>query len=111
MLLALDRGSLDLTGEDILKVYGMMKLLREEINPRIERLTTHPRMQLVQEMLDLLKVHGALQESEMMNKLYRSLSMGERQFYEAISILRRTDRLKVEGSPGNFTYSLKKKGG
>jgi len=111
MLLALDRGSLDLTGEDILKVYGMIKLLREEINPRIERLTTHPRMQLVQEMLDLLKVHGALQESEMMNKLYRSLSMGERQFYEAISILRRTDRLKVEGSPGNFTYSLKKKGG
>lgn len=107
MLLAINRGSLDIDGEDVEVAYRLIRVLRDEINPRIERLTTHPRMQLVQEMKDVLRLHGILNESELMDKMYRSLSMGERQFYEALAILKRTNKLNITGSAGDYAYSLR----
>lgn len=108
MLLAINDHRLDIQGKDLLQANQMITALRAETNPRVDRLTTHPRMQIVQDIVDLLKVHGKLTESELLNMLYRSLSMGERQFYEALSILRRTKRLEVEKSEkGSFVYSIK----
>ena len=96
MLLALDQGRLKLEGVDLLKAKEIIYHLRKEIGPRIEQLTTHPRMALIGEIEDLLKIHGKLSEVELLNKTYRYLSQGEKQFYEAISILRNRGVLCVE---------------
>ncbi len=96
MLLAVDRKSLVLEGDDVLRAKKIVYALREEISSRIEQLSTHPRMQLVQEIQDLLKLHGKLREAELLKMTYRSLSQGERQFYEAISVLKNTGLMHVE---------------
>jgi len=96
MLLALDQGRLKLEGGDVLKAKEIIYHLRVEISPRIAQLTTHPRMALVSEIEDLLKLHGKMSEVELLNRTYRYLSQGERQFYEAISILRNRGVLRAE---------------
>ncbi len=113
MLLSIDRGSLELGGVDVLRAKEIIYCLREETSPRIEHLSTHPRMQLVQEIQDLLKMHGKLSEPALIDMTYRSWSQGERQFYEAISVLKNSNRLRVEaeGKKGDGTtcwvFSLK----
>jgi hypothetical protein len=109
LLLAISVGRIEILGEDITRAKDIVYTLQRETNPRIERLTTHPRMQLVQEIQDYLKMHGVMTESELLKVVYRSLSQGERQFYEALSILRRIGVINPIGAPGNYSYELRKK--
>jgi hypothetical protein len=106
MLLAISEGSTSVTGKYIMQARDTLKALETETNPRIERLTTHPRMQLVQDIVDQLKIHGELDEGELLKKVYRSLSQGERQFFEALSVLQRTRAIYYKGKPGSYRYGL-----
>jgi hypothetical protein len=115
MLLAINKGRLKLDGSDVLEAKEIIYCLRKEVGSRIEQLSTHPRMQLVSDIEDLLKIHGKLSEPDLLNRTYRYLSQGERQFYEAISVLRNRGVLCVEDSgekKGDGTkcwiFSLKK---
>lgn len=110
MLLAISEGRIEILGEDIITAKSIVYTLHKETNPRIERLTTHPRMHLVQEIQDLLKLHGTLHENELLEGVYRALSQGERQFYEAISIMKKTGVIVPSGKPGDYSYTLKKRG-
>ena len=108
LLLAISVNRIEVLGKDIIQAKAIITTLQKETNPRIERLTTHPRMQLAQEIQDVLKMHGELSESALLKIVYRSLSQGEGQFYEAIRILKRTGILEYKGNPGNYSYSIKK---
>lgn len=107
MLLTLSDNRMELFGSDVLQAASIIRTLAAETNPRIEKLTTHPRMQLVQEIKELLKLHGTLKETKLLKIVYRSLSNGERQFYEALSVLKRIGALDIEGKPGEYSYKLK----
>jgi len=106
MLLDLNKGIFELTKSSILQVKNLLTSLEDEISPRIERLTTHPRMHLTQEIQDLLRMHGALEENDLLKRVYRFLSLGEYQFYEALSLLRKTGIITFSGKPGSYKYSL-----
>lgn len=108
ILIDLDQGRFELTGESLIVARNLLRSLEDEISPRIERLTTHPRMHLTQEIQDVLRLYGRLDENMLLKKVYRFLSMGEYQFYEALSLLRKTGVLGYEGKPGAYTYFLKK---
>lgn len=86
----------------------LLKVLMREAEPRIERLTTHPRMRLVQDIQDLLRTHQSLTRKELLNKLYRSLNFGEQQFIEAIRVLGMAGVIAIDAcsAPANPTYKL-----
>lgn len=109
MLLSLsdDPDKRKLEGRYVDQAQAILNALREEVDPRIERLTTHPRMRISQEIQDLLKVHGEMSEGELLRRLYRSLSEGERQFYEALSILRVAGILGVKKGANQYIYYLR----
>jgi hypothetical protein len=108
MQLALSQGKMKLTGDFIRQAWNILKSLRTEVDTRIERLTTHPRMHLVQEVIDLLRMYGELSEEELLRKVYRLLSQGEHQFYETLSILKRSSQIEVIGKPGNYFFRLRR---
>jgi hypothetical protein len=67
-------------------------------------------MALTQEIKDLLSLHEELPEKELLGKVYRYLSLGEHQFYEALSLLKKTGQLIPRGSPQTgYIYSLKRR--
>jgi len=110
MLLALSSKRQVILSDDIIRAQQILESLRKETNPRITRLTTHPRMQLVQEIQDLLRLHTRMKEEDLLKSVYRSLSQGERQFYEALSVLKRIGFLSPIGEPGAYSYELTKEG-
>lgn len=107
MLLDINEGNFSLTKRSVEQAKNILESIMPETLLRIESLTTHPRMQLVQEIKQLLTSHKELREGDLLAKVYRSLSQGERQFYEALSILKRTGDIEPIGKPGNYSYKLK----
>ena len=108
MLLALNEERMAITGTDVKQAANLTNSLQLETNPRIDRLTTHPRMQLTQDIQDILKVKEVMSEQDLLKKVYKSLSQGEKQFYEALSVLRRTGIIEVVGKVPNHGYKLRK---
>jgi hypothetical protein len=88
MLLALSEKRMHIEKADFLKSQEIFTTLMSETDPRIERLTTNPRMSLTQDIQCLLKQFGSLSEEELMQKTYRSLTLGEGQFFEALRVLK-----------------------
>jgi len=107
MLLALSEGGMTLELSHFLQAKRIIDSLMTETQPRIEHLTTHPRMQLVQDIQELLKQLGTMKESEIMRRVYRGLSLGEMQFREAIKILKISDVIEQEGFK-DPVYRMKK---
>ncbi len=107
MLLALSKGRMTLEAEDFELSHKIMVTLMTETEPRIEHLTTHPRMQLVQDIQELLKQFGGMRESEILKRVYRGLSMGEMQFHEAIKILKISQVIETSGGL-DPTYKMRK---
>lgn len=86
----------------------ILDALMQETEGRIERLTTHPRMALVQDIRDILKTHECICRRDLIKKVYRGLERGEAQFMEAIRILILAEEVEQSGQPTNPTYRLKK---
>lgn len=107
MLLDINEGRLELTAGNLIRAKNILQSIEPEIYNRIQSLTTHPRMQTTQDIQDVLKMKGAVSEGELLKAVYKSLSQGERQFYEALSVLRRTGIIEVIGTAGNYSYKLK----
>jgi len=107
MLLDINEGRDELTKESLQTAIKTLEAILPETYSRIQMLTTHPRMKTVKDIEDLLKTCGILTEAELLSKLYRSLSQGERQFYEALSILKRTGLIIPIGKAGDYSYKLK----
>ena len=108
MLLALSEKRMYISIDDVKHARRLFDALMEETSPRIERLTTHPRMALVQDIINLLKQFGTITEKILLKKVYRSLSLGEQQFHEAIRVLKITGTIENVGSAGVAIYKLKK---
>jgi len=96
MLLALSRREMSVTLPDLQRAKQLIDLLMNETNPRIDYLTTNPRMSLTQDIQNLLRLHGPLTEAELMKKTYRGLTYGEAQFYEAVHVLKYTQVVEVK---------------
>uniref|UniRef100_A0A6M3IP95 DUF3987 domain-containing protein n=1 Tax=viral metagenome TaxID=1070528 RepID=A0A6M3IP95_9ZZZZ len=109
MLLALSEGEMELGLKHFIQARRIIDSLMTETQPRIEHLTTHPRMQLVQDIQELLKQFGKMQESDLMKRVYRGLSLGELQFREAIKILKISNIIDQEGFK-DPVYSMRKGG-
>jgi len=111
MLLSISKGDEGVNGDHILQAKKFMVCLMEETAPRIERLTTHPRMALVQEIQDHLRKYETLTRRQLLKRVYRGLAYGEVQFSEAIRILHLTGTIKQldRGHATNPTYTLIKK--
>lgn len=110
MLLALSEGEMGIRVEHFKQAMQLVTSLMIETNPRIDKLTTHPRMSLVQDLQSLLKQFGPMSDKELLQKTYRGLSMGENQFYEAVRILRMAEVVTCKVIGGVNTYSLTKLG-
>lgn len=108
MLLAISQHEMILRKDYLQHANKLLKCLLEETVPRIERLTTHPRMKLVQDMQDLLRTRREITHKDLLRAVYRSLSHGEQQFNEAIKILLFAGIVKKDGSKSamNPTYVL-----
>jgi hypothetical protein len=109
MLIAISQERNVLLQEDLECSRSVLSALMKETAPRIERLTTHPRMALVQEIQDLLKQYEKLSQKELLRKTYRGLSQGEGQFYEALRVLILADIIEDIGGKGDHMYLLKRK--
>jgi len=109
MLIALTNDRMTVSVEDLNTANNLIRLLERETSPRIERLGTHPRMELVQRICDILRMHGELSEADLLRMVYRSLTYGEAQFYEALGILRKTGMITVNGRPGAWRFSLRER--
>jgi len=109
MLLAVSDHTMTVTSKHIEQAHNILHALRVETDPRIDRLTTHPRMNVVQEIRDILNMYGELSENDLLSHVYRILSHGEIQFYEALRILKKINALKVRSEAGIYYYSLKQK--
>jgi hypothetical protein len=70
-----------------------------DINERIVYLTTTSRMTVVKLVEDIVKLAGDISEGELLAKTYRYLSHGTQQFYEALAILKKSGKIRIEGSP------------
>jgi len=108
MLLALCDERMFLKEQDLKAAKHILRTLMQETEPRIERLTTHPRMKLVQDIQDILRCYKGLTRKELLAKVYRSLQYGEPQFLEAIRILTVAGVVESTGDPRNPTYVLRK---
>lgn len=106
MVLALSDKSLVLIKDYFDQARMIMNGLLEEVEARITHLTTHPRMGLVQEIKDLLLRFGPKSEKELIKHFYRTLSYGEMQYHEAISILLRSGTIQREGKVGSYVYRI-----
>ena len=109
MQLALTDKRMKITATDIDQSNKLLHILMAETEPRIERLTTQPRMKLVQDLQDLLRCHTSLTRQDMLNRTYRSLQFGEQQFLEAIRILSTAGVIEiVNANSTNPVYRLAK---
>lgn len=108
MLFALCEERMEVNENDLNISKLILRSLMKETEPRIERLNTHPRMKLVQDIQDLLRCHASLTRRELLGKVYRSLQYGEQQFLEAIRILGSAGVISIDGRPDNPTYSMVK---
>lgn len=107
MLLAVSEESFQVEARHLSKARMLLETLLQETQPRIERLTTHPRMVLVQEIQDILRQHnGKLTKKQMLKKVYRGLAYGEAQFAEAVRVLHQAGVVKSEGDAMNPTLVL-----
>lgn len=106
MLLDINEGRLELTEKAFTQARKILESIGAEIYTRIQALTTHPRMQTTLDILSALRLHGKLSEGDLLSKVYKSLSQGERQFYEALSVLKQTGKIIPEGKAGAFSYIL-----
>ena len=109
MLIEINKFSLTMTTESIKQAQSILKAILPETRARIQSLTTHPRMHLIQEMTELFRHHGELSEEVLMKMVYRSLSQGERQFYESLKILKVSGFIEVIKEGEGYKYKLKKK--
>lgn len=108
MLFDMNEGRFELTEKSILVSRAILDAILPETLTRIQALTTNPRMQTVQDIKELLILHGELKEADLLSRLYRGLTQGERQFYEALSILKKTGMITIIGKMGNYSYTLTK---
>jgi len=106
MLLEINKGSLKLTIESIKEAKAILDAILPETRSRIRSLSTHPRMHLIQEIKEIL-AEGPLTESLLLNRVYRSLSQGERQFYEALSIMQKAGIIEAKKVGEQFKLGLK----
>ncbi len=111
MCLALSEKRLHITKKDFTQAKEIINFLMKETNPRIDKLTTHPRMSLVQDLQALLKQFGDITERDLLKKVYRSLAQGENQFYEAIRILKSTGVISTSVEKGRVLIHLEKEEG
>jgi len=95
MLLELNKHNMRLSKQSIEQARNILKAILPETRSRIRSLTTHPRMHLIQEIKELLHTFGELSEGDLLSKVYRSLSQGERQYYEALSIMKKSGEIEV----------------
>ena len=109
MLLAISENRYIIDSKHMNQARKILNSLMEETKPRIERLTTHPRMRLVQEIQDLLRSQGGIKRRALLKRVYRSLSHGEQQFQEAIRILNMAEIIQLTGAPDNPMIKLKEK--
>jgi hypothetical protein len=107
MLLELNKGRLELTAKSLTQAKGLLESITPEVYTRIQALTVHPRMHLTLEIQQILKIHGTMKESKLLEKVYKNLSQGERQFYETLSVLKHTGIITVSGKPSNWEYTLR----
>lgn len=106
MLLALSEGRMEVTADDMTLTKTLSDTLMEQTNPRIERLATNPGMALTQTLLDLLRQHDQMDRSQMLERVFRSLTRGMPQFEEAVRILTLTNKIKVTGTAQNPIYQV-----
>jgi hypothetical protein len=109
MLLDINAGRYSITVKALKQAQAILYAISHETFLRIQTLTTNPRMGLVQEIRVLLEQHDILSEGDLLNRVYRSLSQGEKQFYEALAILKKTGIIDPVGKPGSYSYKLKAK--
>lgn len=110
MLLALSESRMHITENDFILSQKIINTLMVETDPRIERLTTNPRMALVQDIQDILRQHGKMREDALLKRVYRGLTYGEAQFHEAIRVLKMANVIENIGRPGSPEYDFKKGG-
>ncbi len=100
MLLALSRGKMTVSGEDMHQADKILSCLLDETKPRIQQLTTTPRMALVQTIQSYLRKRIQASRKQILNHVYRSLTHGEAQFSEAIRVLLQAGVIQITpGSP------------
>ena len=107
MLLALSEMRMYINDTDFKLAQKIMDTLMTETNPRIERLTTNPRMSLVQDIQDILKQFGDMPEDVLLKRTYRGLALGENQFYEALRVLKMAKVIENIGKPGFPVWKMK----
>ena len=110
MLLAVSTELEEVDKSHMVHAREILNFLMKETAPRIEKLTTHPRMALVQEIQDVLKLRGRMTKRQLMSKFYRNLPGGELQFEEALRVLKIAGKIDYDGKMGNPTYFLDKEG-
>ena len=101
MALALSQGFMSLESEAIEQAHLLLKSLEAETLPRIERLTTHPRMRTTQAIMDILRVKKKIHRRGLVDLLFRGLSQGPREYDEAIGILLTTRKLIETKNPSD----------
>jgi len=111
MLLDINEGRLELTEGAFNQARKILESIEPEIYTRIQALTTHSSMSTTLDILNALRLHGKLSEGELLNKVYKSLSRGEKQFYESLSVLKTTGKIEAIGKPGNYSFKLREEGG
>jgi hypothetical protein len=99
--------------DDMMTAQRIIKELLKEVRPRIGQLTTHPNVQIVQELEDLLNLHGEMGDVEMLKHVYRSLSHGENQFKDALKLAIKVGKIQLikvskPGEPIEYKYKLKR---
>lgn len=98
MILAINEKKLILEEHHFTQALKIFNFLMRDIGERIIRLTTHPRMALVQLIEDVVKLNGRISEDELLSQMYRYLSHGTQQFYEALMILRKSKKIRLSGN-------------
>lgn len=109
ILLALAQNRLSVGAGDMIKARQIFDCLSKETLPRIDHLSIHPRMRMVQVILGHLdKARDGLTKSELYSLTYKDLSHGEMQFLEAMRILNYTGQIRRDDSrdQSNPTYHV-----
>lgn len=107
MLLELNKGSTVLGLDSIKEAKAILNSIMPETRARIQSLSTHPRMHLIQEIKDIFLAEGTISEAQLLKRVYKSLSQGERQFYEAISIMHKSGMIEPVKVDNTYVYKLK----
>lgn len=108
IILELNKGSLVLSKNSIKQARDILKSILPETQSRIKCLTTHPRMHLIQEMTELFEQYGEIAEDVLLNMVYRNLSQGERQFYEALSVMKKSGIIEAKKIGSEFVFKMKR---